>query len=277
MFAEVLDRIPQPKTEPDECYLKDGLLYCRKCDTPKQTKISIFGTEKIVYCMCECETHAEKNMQLAVRSSMREEEIERARRMALDSPEFPTHTFANDSGIQPMIKHCQMYAREFETKAKNGSGLLIYGNCGTGKSYGAECIANYVIDRGKAALVTNFSKISEVVSAVPFEEKAAYFSSLRKYPLLVIDDLGVERETEYMMEIINRVIDERERSGKPMIITTNFSWEEICNPRNDDWARIFSRILKRNYPLRFEGDDLRKVEHMKMRKTEHEFYNSSIS
>ena len=50
------------------------------------------------------------------------------------------------------------------------------------------------------------------------------------YSLLVVDDLGVERNTEYAMEQIFIVIDSRYRSKKPLIVTTNLKLEEIKNP-----------------------------------------------
>jgi DNA replication protein DnaC len=53
------------------------------------------------------------------------------------------------------------------------------------------------------------------------EEKNAYISDLMRYPLLILDDFGMERQTEYALEQIFNVIDARYRSGKPLIITTN--------------------------------------------------------
>lgn len=278
LFAEVLDSVPQPETV-EGCYLnsEDGLFYCEKCHTPKQTKITIFGTEKTVWCMCSCETAAENSKNAAFRQQLENEEIERTRTSATKDNEFRHHTFANDNGRQPMISQCKAYADNFPEKLSSGNGLLIYGDIGTGKSYSAEAIANELIDQGYPVLVTSMSKIAEEVSATEWGEKGAYFSRLNRYQLIVIDDLGAERETEYMMEIIYRVVDERDRSGKPMVITTNFSWEQIKSPKNDEWARIISRILKKGYPLKFEGADQRKINHMEMRKKENEFYKGSVS
>lgn len=274
MFDEIISNIPQPEIDQDECYKQDGLLYCSKCKTPRQTRINIFGSDRIVYAMCTCQSEEEKMRELAFKTKMSNEEIERSRSMAIDSPEFRTHTFANDNGRQPQMKNARKYAEDFENKLRNGSGLLIYGPCGTGKSYASDAIANRLIDRGFPVLVTKIGKIAEKVSAASFEEKGYYFSSLTKYPLLIIDDLGVERETEYMNEILNRVIDDRERSGKPIIVTTNFTKQEMENPPSDDWARVFSRLFKRCYPLNFTGADLRKYEHMAMRKELNDFYDA---
>lgn len=258
-IASVINSIPV--SEPEGMFLKDGLYHCKECGQPKQTGIHIFGQDKNVWIMCKCEKEQEEADKLKFKTDMTNEEITRIRSVAMNSPDFKDHTFANDNGKQPnLMKNCQKYANDFKLHLEKGSGLLMYGSCGTGKTYAAEAIANRVIDAGYPVLITNFGKIAEAVTACGFDERAYYYSSLTKYPLIVIDDMGRERETDYMMEIIQRVIDERDRSGKPMIISTNFSNEDFKNPRNDNWARVFSRIFRTCYPMKFDGDDNRKVD-----------------
>ena len=57
--------------------------------------------------------------------------------------------------------------------------------------------------------------------AASFEGRNEYISRLCSYPLLILDDFGVERGTEYGLEQVYSVIDSRYRSGKPLIATTN--------------------------------------------------------
>ena len=82
-------------------------------------------------------------------------------------------------------------------------------------------------------------------------------SGLDDYSLLVIDDLGVERNTEYAMEQMFTVIDSRYRSKKPLIVTTNLKLEEIKNPPDLAHARIYDRILERCAPVLFSGKNFR--------------------
>ena len=81
-----------------------------------------------------------------------------------------------------------------------------------------------------------------------------------RYALLIIDDLGAERKSEYMQEIIFNIIDSRCRSGKPMIITTNLSGDEIKNPDNTGYARIYDRLLGCCFPQEISGPSRRKKE-----------------
>ena len=75
--------------------------------------------------------------------------------------------------------------------------------------------------------------------------------------LLIIDDLGVERSTEYAMEQMFFVIDSRYRSRRPMIITTNLKLAELKNPPDLAHARIYDRILERCAPILFAGKNFR--------------------
>ena len=75
--------------------------------------------------------------------------------------------------------------------------------------------------------------------------------------LLIIDDLGVERDTPYVLETVYLVIDERYKSGKPFIITTNLSLEELRNPADLEHGRIYDRIMERCVPVAFSGKNYR--------------------
>jgi len=55
------------------------------------------------------------------------------------------------------------------------------------------------------------------------DDRYQYIASFSNYSLLIIDDLGIERNTEYALEQVYAVIDERYKSGLPVIITTNLT------------------------------------------------------
>lgn len=114
---------------------------------------------------------------------------------------------------------------------RDNTGLLLFGDVGTGKSFFAGCIANALLDRDIPVLMTNFPTILNRLTGMFSEDRADFIASLGVYDLLIIDDLGVERNTEYTMEQMFTVIDCRYRSHKPMIITTNLKLEEIKNSR----------------------------------------------
>lgn len=85
------------------------------------------------------------------------------------------------------------------------------------------------------------------------EDKIEYIRLLNRYELLIIDDLGVERSSEYALENIFSVIDWRYRSGKPLIITTNIPLVQLKQETKIDKKRIYDRILERCIPVKIDG------------------------
>ncbi len=82
--------------------------------------------------------------------------------------------------------------------------------------------------------------------------------SLIENPLLVIDDFGMERGTEYALEQIYNIIDSRYRSRKPLIVTTNLTLTELKNPQDTAHARIYDRLLELCTPIACTGPSMRK-------------------
>ena len=149
------------------------------------------------------------------------------------------------------------YVDHWPEALKRNVGLLMFGDVGTGKSFAAGCIANALLDRDVPVLMTNFPTILSRLSGMFGEDKTAFLDSLGDYDLLIIDDLGVERNTEYATEQMFSIVDSRYRSGKPLIVTTNLKLDELKHPPDLAHARIYDRILERCAPILFTGKNFR--------------------
>jgi DNA replication protein DnaC len=166
-------------------------------------------------------------------------------------------TFENsDNANEKIMTAMRNYAANFEEFYKQGKGLLLYGPVGTGKTFAAACIANALIDKGYPTLLTSFSRIADTVWGMG-DGKQDYYDSFNRFPLLILDDLAAERKTEYMQEIVFKVVDSRSRAGLPTIITTNLTAEQIKNPADLAYQRTFSRLLEMCLPVKVEGKDRR--------------------
>lgn len=233
-------------------YEKDGLLYCGHCNTPKQCRISIGGDVRLVGCQCACaarEYEAEKKARTDREKRMRIETLraDGIRDKSLTACRFDKATMSDE------IVKCKRYADAWDDMRRENSGLLLWGNTGNGKTFAAACIANELIDRGIPAMITSFPRILNAGY-----DKQEIIEQVRYYPLLVIDDLGAERSSEYAMETVYTVIDERYKSKKPLIVTTNLTLDELCKPKNMDYQRIYDRVIEMCTPLVFKGDNLRR-------------------
>jgi DNA replication protein DnaC len=236
---------------------EDGLLYCGKCHTKKQTEVMLFGTIRRPMCLCKCEAEKRDKEEAERKQADFDRKIKDLRRTGFPESNMQEWTFENDDMTNSRVTNAmKKYVENFDEMKKQGKGLLLYGSCGTGKTYAACEVANALIDKGYPVLVTNFARIINALQAT--FEKQEYIDSFNRFSLLVIDDLGIERNTEFAKEQVFNIIDSRYRAGLPMIITTNLSIDKIKKPDDIENGRIYDRILERCFPIEVSGQSRRR-------------------
>lgn len=239
------------KREPGD-YEKDGLLYCGRCRTPKQC-IADFGTPVIVGCTCLCEQEKIR-AELAEQKRMeRMMEIRTLRTQGIQDHAIRRYRFDTAEPSKNIVR-CQRYVDRWEEMRRHNNGLLFWGGVGTGKTFAAACIANALIGQGYPALVTSLPKILNAEW-----DKSDLVRQMKYFQLMVLDDLGVERESDYSLEIVQFVVDERYKARLPLIITTNLTLTQLENPSNVRYARIYDRVLEMCVPVHFDGPSRRKA------------------
>lgn len=232
-------------------YTQAGLLYCGKCHTPKQTRLKLLGQEKVIGCLCRCATEARDREDAARKQREEADRIMGLRSSGISSQEFRTAAFSLDDGKSPgPMRILRKYAENWEQAYRDNVGLLLWGGVGTGKSFGAACIANALIERSVPACMVNLSAVLNTLTGFQ-GDRNDYIQDLMRYPLLILDDFGMERKTEFATEQIFNLIDERYRSGKPLIVTTNLSIAELQNPTSLEQKRSYDRLLELCVPVAF--------------------------
>ena len=202
----------------------DGLIYCSKCHTPRQCRVQLGGKEFRPAIRCRCQQDAYE-----------QQEKERKQREFLE------------------------YVAHWKEMKEKSLGLLLWGDVGTGKSFFAGCIANALLEQGVPVLMTNFARILNTLTGMYSDDRNRFIESFNQYSLLIIDDLGVERSSEFALEQVFSVIDSRYRSRKPIIITTNLTLEELKKPQDLAHARIYDRILERCIPVKISRQNIREM------------------
>ncbi len=247
------------QAETDSEYLaEDGLLHCKVCGGKRQTIITppFEGAQpRTVRCWCGCPTaqdiakEREKQIKLEQHRSVCFRGVE----------EMSGCTFDRDDGKgdPQLVQAARLYAEQFPQHLRDGMGLLYYGGVGTGKTFLAACIANAVLAQGYKVKMTNFATVADEMWAV--EDKAAYIADLAKYPLLILDDLGVERKSEYMQEMVYKVVNARYVAGNPVIVTTNLTPDELTKTADMGYQRTYDRLLEKCLPINVDGRSRRRA------------------
>lgn len=240
-------------------FMQDGLLYCGKCKTPKQCRVTICGEEHTVPCMCDCREQAAAAEKAADEARQKALHVAALRTSGLmDASLRPMRFDTDDLRARGYTDKGRRYVANWGIVERDNVGLLLWGNTGTGKTFLAACIANALIDQGVSVMMTSFPRILAAVQGLRPEERAGYFDDLNSYRLLVIDDLGAERQSEYALEIVYNVIDGRYKAQKPLIVTTNTPLIEMQKAPNMDYQRIYDRVLAMCVPIKIDGESRRK-------------------
>ena len=259
-MGSVLAEITKTPRADDDYLGEDGLLYCGKCHTPKQLRLdknSFFGTRPLPK-LCRCAQERLDAEQAAENRRRHLEQVEALKRTGFTDPAMRGWTFANDNGLCPQMQHAKAYVRRFDEMEKQNIGYLLWGAVGTGKSYFAGCIANALMEQEIAVRMTNFAAILNDLNAA-HDDRNAYIEDLNRCRLLILDDFGMERGTEYSLEQIYNVIDSRYRSARPLIVTTNLTLSELREPSDTAHARIYDRVLEMCIPICFNGENQRRA------------------
>ena len=235
-------------------YLHDGLIYCAKCNTAKQTIID----GNYLPTMCECRKAEAEQEERKTRA----EHMEIVRAKYIPIAEYRNHRFGKDDGQTPRTKLiCERYVEKFTDMKTKGMGLLFFGSVGTGKTFYEYCIANELIDRGYSVSATSLISIIDEVSKSKKTIDELIEQHIAK-DLIILDDLGTQRETGFADEKVHKFIDAVYASKTPLIASTNLDVEAMraeADGKLTNNSRIYDRILDRCYPIRLTSIQRRKI------------------
>jgi len=242
---------------------------CPKCGEAIQRtiKMPLFdGTgatyDKVVNCSCACKRKEEEEFKNRMNSEAEQRRMQELKRASLMDSKLQfarLSTFQKTKENEKLYKIASNYVGNFNKMLERGQGLMFFGDVGTGKSFTAACIANELLDQQKTVIMTSFIKLIEKM--MDFDDSNEEFMNrLQEVKLLVIDDLGAERGTDYSLEKVYDIIDSRYRSGRPLILTTNLSLSSMKDCEDIRYTRIYDRIFEMCYPVKVEGMSFRKRE-----------------
>lgn len=156
------------------------------------------------------------------------------------------------SGIPERYKNAQL-----EDKSIYGDSykIVLIGDVGTGKTYNACALGKRFVEEERGRIkYLYFPDLLDEIKRSFSNDQNAVLERYEDLDLLIIDDLGAEKFSEWVCEKVNQIIDSRYRNNKYLIITTNLSMEEIGNRFG---ARNSDRLIEYCQLFRLKGDNRR--------------------
>lgn len=143
--------------------------------------------------------------------------------------------------------------KEFKPETEN---LFVFGPCGTGKTHLAGALFKATCGANKTVRWTNPIYLSRAMRSRWAEDEESFVEWLVSHQVLIIDDLGVGKDTNQALALLYEVIDRRRHKGlNGLVITSNPSLDDLAQGYKDD--RIASRIAGMCEVIQIDGKDRR--------------------
>lgn len=264
----------EPREVDDDRYPPEPCPYCGKMLKWKIYELKGFRFySHLEECNCPgAEAERERRRQEEERRQREEEHrrrMERIERLFFQSrlgKRFRERTFDTFEVQEHTKKAYEIaldYAKNFEVYKEKGEGLFITGGYGVGKTHLAASIANYLISNEIATVIfgnvtTLLGRIRHTYSDSSQYEEEQIMKELYDVDLLIIDDLGKEKPTQWVEEKLYMVINQRYENYKPIVVTSNLELEEIEQRLENCGGAIVSRIIEMCRGIKIVGPDFRK-------------------
>lgn len=151
------------------------------------------------------------------------------------------------------------FVADLDVNLEAGHGLWLMGSVGTGKTTLAMLVSKAALERGRSVAIYSLprllARIRRTYDAQAGEQSyLEFFQRLTSVDLLHIDDLGAEKRTDWVLEQLYAIVDERYESARSIVATTNLDEPEL---REQIGERTVSRLVEicGDYMIPLYGSD----------------------
>lgn len=231
----------------------------------------IWIPEKNGYMICKCQVHRQKNKKLGFA------------RIPIEFKDYKIAAF--ETGIYKSAesvhsaeiakKAAIQFIKKFEDIKAEGKGLYFYSNeKGSGKTRLMASIGNALINQHmqNVRFVTTNNLLDEIKKSFGFsgredseksEDYATLIRDIKEVDVLLLDDFGAERASDWVNEIFYSIINDRMTAKRITLFTSNYKMEEL--PYD---YRTVNRVLKMAIPIKFPEESIR----LKLAMDENEYF-----
>jgi DNA replication protein DnaC len=181
----------------------------------------------------------------------------RYRGVSFDRP--PVSDMARDLQTKIAVNEVRGFVDDIDTRLQEGRGLWLFGDTGTGKTTLAMLISKAALEAGKTVAIYSLPKLLARIRRTYDSEPGgdsylSFFERLTSVDLLHIDDLGAEKRSDWVLEQLYALVNERYEAQRSILITTNLPHPEL---EEQIGSRTVSRLTQICDEVEVRGEDRR--------------------
>jgi DNA replication protein DnaC len=181
----------------------------------------------------------------------------RYRGVSLDRP--PVSDMARDLQTKGAVAEVRAFIDELDERLDAGRGLWLFGDTGTGKTTLAMLISKAALEAGRSVAIYSLPKLLARIRRTYDSEPGgdsylSFFERLTSVDLLHIDDLGAEKRSDWVLEQLYALVNERYETQRSVLITTNLGHPEL---EEQIGPRTVSRLSQICDEVEIHGEDRR--------------------
>lgn len=266
---------------------KDNFIECEYCKNKlyrKTIEWELYGTKRTItldYERCDCNNaqaywneydlkklrmlEEEKKLELMQEFSSKVEKNIKNSKMSKRNLNYKFDNFETNNSNKKVFDNLKNYSEKL-VKCIEKKGLILVGNNGVGKTHLACSIANELIENGIPVIYgTLINLLAELRNSYDTENNISEMEIIKLYKnvdLLIIDDLGKEKPSEWGLEKVFTIINSRYENNLPVIITTNYNQNSLLerlslNGEIETAKSIISRLYEMCYLVKIDDIDHR--------------------
>lgn len=258
--------------------------YCKNKLYRKTIEWKLYGTKRVMtldYERCECKNaqehwkeydlkrirmlEEERKLELMQEFSRKVEKIIKNSKMSKRNLSYKFENFEPNTSNKKVFNNLKNYSEKLVNGIEK-KGLILVGNNGVGKTHLACSIANKLIENGIPVIYgTLINLLAELKNSYEIDNSISEMEIIKLYEnvdLLIIDDLGKEKPSEWGLEKLFTIINSRYENNLPVIITTNYNQNSLVqrlsiNGEIETAKSIISRLYEMCYLVKIDDIDHR--------------------
>ncbi len=171
----------------------------------------------------------------------------------------PVSDMARDPQMKIAVGKIRGYVENLDANLREGRGLWLFGATGTGKTTLAMLVSKLALEEGRSVAIYSLPKllarIRRTYDAEPGGDSyLTFFERLTAADLLHVDDFGAEKRSDWVLEQLYALVNERYEDERSILLTTNLEMDEL---EEQIGKRTVSRLVEVCEQIPLFGEDRR--------------------